>query len=79
MSRPLGGGGRSEGCAESVRGPALDCVVDTDSPDRERERAHIDRSYQGGMGRVSVAASGISTVRRSTSTMYGTRTRKMDG
>jgi len=62
-----------------VRGPALDCAVDTDSPDRERERVHIDRRYQGGLGRVSVAASGISAVRRGTSTVYGTRTRKMDG
>jgi hypothetical protein len=48
VSRPLGGWGWSEGYAGSVRGPALDCVVDTDNPDRERERVHIDRCYQGG-------------------------------
>ena len=34
-----------------VRGPALDCAVDTDSPVRGRERVHIDRNHQGGVGK----------------------------
>ena len=30
-----------------MRGPALDGAVDTDSPDREQGRVHIDRNHRG--------------------------------
>ena len=62
----------------SERGPAPDCAVDTDSPDRS-ERGYISTGTIRRVGRVSWVASGISTVWGSTSTTYGTRTRKMDG
>ena len=43
---PFGGSEVRGGGAESVRGPALDYAVDTDSADRTGERVHIDRNHQ---------------------------------
>jgi hypothetical protein len=51
--------------------------VDTDRP-VGGERGYVSTGTIKGLGRVSVAASGISTVLGSTCTVYGTRTRKMD-